>query len=86
MEVFFIRYRKMLLFGSIFMFLYFFYEIYRVIESIGSSKISESVGALVDASISLFVSVYFFINVRKANATVREQNAAETNSDNYPES
>jgi hypothetical protein len=69
------------------MFLYFFYEMYRVIESISSSNIGESIGTLVNACISLFVSVYFFINVRKANAAFREENAAaESNRDNNPES
>ena len=82
MEVFFIRYRKSLLFGSVFMLLYFFYEMYKGIIGINSGKTGEGVGTLIDAFISLFVSVYFFINVRKANRTAKEENAGvEINSD-----
>ncbi|SHN01435.1 hypothetical protein [Mucilaginibacter sp. OK098] len=82
MEVFFIKYRKMLLFGSVFMLLYFFYEMYKGIESINSSNKGEGIGTLADACIALFVSVYFFINVRKAKRAFKEENAAaETNSD-----
>lgn len=83
MEVFFIKYRKMLLFGSIFMLFYFLYEMYKGIESINSRSAGQGIGTLVNACISLFVSVYFFINVRKANRAFREENAAaETNAGN----
>ena len=82
MEVFFIKYRKMLLFGGVFMLLYFFYEMYKGIECINSSNTGQGVGTLVNACISLFVSVYFFINVRKANKAFKDENtAAKTNSD-----
>ena len=76
MDVFFIKYRKMLLFGSYFMFLYFLYEVYKGIEMINSGKAGEGSGTLVDACISLAVSVYFFTNVRKANKAFKEENAA----------
>lgn len=86
MEVFFIKYRKVLLFASIFMLLYFFYEIYCGIESINSSKTGEGIGTLVNACVALFVSVYFFINVRKATRAFKEENAAaERYRDNNPE-
>ncbi len=75
MEVFFIRRRKMLLFGSFFMLFYFFYQMYGGIESINANT-GKGIGMLMDASISLFVSIYFFINVRKANKKFREENAA----------
>ena len=75
MEVFFIKYRTILLFASVFMFLYFFYEVYNGITSINSNKRGEGIGTLVDACISLFVAVYFFINVRKANKKLKEENA-----------
>ena len=74
MEVFFIRYRKMLLSGSAFMLLYFFYEMYRGIERISST--GEGIGILIDAGIALFVSIYFFINVRKANKVFNSKNTA----------
>jgi hypothetical protein len=84
MEVFFYKYRKILLAASVFSFLYFFYEVYKGIESINSSNKGEGIGTLVDACISLFVAVYFFVNVRKANrAFQKESAAAETN--NSPE-
>jgi hypothetical protein len=80
MEVFFIKYRKILLFASVFMFLYFFYEIYDGIQNINLNNKSAGIGTLIDACISLFVAVYFFINVRKANKTFNEENAVrETN-------
>jgi len=86
MEVFFIKYRKMLLFASVFMLLYFFYEVYKGIEIISIGGKGEGIGTIVNACISLFVSVYFFLNVRKANRAFKEENAAaETNSDNHPE-
>lgn len=86
MEVFFIKYRKLLLFASVFMFLYFFYEIYRGVMNINSGEPGRGIGTLIDAGISLFLSVYFFINVRKANRTLKEEKAAaETNSDIDPE-
>jgi hypothetical protein len=86
MAVFFIRYRKILLLGSGYLFLYFFYEMYRGIESINSNNGGKSIGTLIDACIALFVSAYFFINVRKANRASQEENAAaETNSGNSPE-
>ncbi len=86
MEVFFIKYRKILLFGSVFMLLYFFYEIYRGIVSINSGKTGGGIGTLIDAGISLFISIYFFINVRKANRTLKEEKAAAAiNSDINPE-
>jgi hypothetical protein len=73
----------MLLFGSVFMFLYFFYEVYKGIEIINIGGKGEGVGTLIDACISLFVSIYFFINVRKANRAFKEENtAAGTNTDN----
>lgn len=75
----------MLLFASVFMLLYFFYEVFEGIESINSSGTGAGIGTLIDACISLFVSVYFFINVRKANRAFKEKNAAlETNSGNSP--
>ncbi|MCR8561354.1 hypothetical protein KXD93_27120 [Mucilaginibacter sp. BJC16-A38] len=76
MEVFFIRYRKILLFGSAFMLLYFFYEMYKGIASISSSNTAGGIGTLVDAGISLFLSIYFFVNVRKAKSAVNKENAA----------
>jgi hypothetical protein len=78
MEVFFIRYRKRLLFGSAFMFLYFFYDLYKGIESINSSNAAEGIGMLIEACLALFVSVYFFINVRKANKQFEEENTANS--------
>ncbi len=86
MEVFFIRHRKLLLFGSFVTFLYSFYEMYNGIILVISSHKGEGIGTLVDACISLFVSIYLFINVRKANRTFREENSLETNTDNNPES
>lgn len=73
MEVFFIKYRKMLLFGSVFMFLYFSYEVYRAIGIISSGGKGQGIGALIDACITLFVSIYFFVNVRKANRAFKEE-------------
>lgn len=59
---------------------------YKGIESINSSKKGEGIGTLIDACISLFVSIYFFINVRKASRTLKEANTvAEPNSDKNPE-
>ena len=76
----------MLLLISAFMFLYFFYEMYEGVESVSSSKKGVGTGTIIDACISLFLSVYFFINVRKANRAFNEENAAaETNSNNRPE-
>jgi len=83
MEGFFYKYRKILFAASVFSFLYFFYEMYNGIKSINSSNTGKGIGTLIDACISLFLSVYFFINVRKAKRAFQEENAAaETNSDN----
>jgi hypothetical protein len=69
------------------MLLYFLYEVYMAIETMNSSNIGKSIGTLVDACISLFVAVYLFINVRKANITFREKEAtSESNNSNQPES
>jgi hypothetical protein len=76
MEVYFIRYRKLLLAGSIFMFFYFFFEIYTGIEIIRSNQTGRGIGTFVDAGITLFVSIYLFINVRKANKQFKEETAA----------
>jgi len=82
MEVFFIRYRKILLVASVFMFLYFFYEMYKGINSISLGKRGEGIGTIIDAGISLFVSIYFFVNIRKANLVIKQENApAEARSD-----
>jgi hypothetical protein len=75
MEVFFTRYRKILFIASIYMFLYFLYEMYRGVGIIRLSKTGEGIGTLVDAVISLFVAVYFFINVRKANKALNDKSA-----------
>jgi len=76
MDVFFIKYRKILLAASVFMFFYFFYEMYNGIESINSSDTGKGIGTLIDACISLFCSIYFFTNVRKANKKFKEENLA----------
>ena len=76
MEVFFIKYRKILLAASVYMLLYFFYEVYRAIGMIDLNRTGEGVGDLVDSGVTLFVAIYFFINVRKANLKVKEENAA----------
>jgi len=88
MEVFFIKYRKILLAASVFMFFCFFYEMYDGIESFTSSgtgntgKVGEGIGTLINAGISLFCSIYFFTNVRKANEKFKEENLArDQNSD-----
>lgn len=85
MEVFFIRNRKILLFGSVFMLFYFFYQVYQGFELFNSNHIGGGTGTFVEASISLFVSVYFFINVRKANRAFKEENGAETNNNKISE-
>jgi hypothetical protein len=76
MQVFFIRYRKSLLFGSVFLFLYSCYETYRGVEKINSSDTGAGMGILVDACVCLLVSIYLFTNVRNANKTFREENTA----------
>ncbi len=63
----------MLLFGSVFMLFYFFYEVYRGTEIIKTGGKGEGIGTFIDACISLFVSVYFFINVRKANRAIKKE-------------
>jgi len=86
MEVFFIRNRKILLFGSLFMLCCVFYEIYRGIELIHSNHVGQGSGALLTACVYLLVSVYFFIRVRNANRAFKEENAAaETNNNKISE-
>lgn len=70
MGVFFVKYRTILLVASVFMFLYFLFEVYKGIENINSGHKGEGMGTLVNAPICLFVAVYLFINVRKANRAV----------------
>ncbi|HVW98205.1 MAG TPA: hypothetical protein VHA56_19710 [Mucilaginibacter sp.] len=83
MDVFFFKYRKMLLFASTFMFFYFLYEVYEGIEMIGAGATGQGVGTLINACITLFVSVYFFINIRKAKRASKEENAsADANGNN----
>jgi hypothetical protein len=83
MEVFFYKYRKILIAASVFSFLYFFYELYMGIESINSNNTGKGTGTLIDACISLFLAVYFFVNVRKVKRDFKaESAAAETKTDN----
>jgi hypothetical protein len=58
------------------MFIYFFYEIYKGIEIIRSNQTGGGIGTFVNAAITLFVSIYLFINVRKANKQFKEETAA----------
>ncbi|MDN3580786.1 hypothetical protein [Mucilaginibacter flavus] len=76
MPLFFIKYRKILFAASIYMFLYAFYEIYKGIEgaiSVDKAYKAEGVGTFINACLSLFVAVYLFINVRKANKAVKNE-------------
>jgi hypothetical protein len=83
MEVFFYRYRKILFAGSFFSFFYFFYQVYGSIELVNLSRTGEGIGTLINAFISLFVSIYLFINVRKATKAFKEEATAEANSDKH---
>ena len=65
----------MLLFGSAFMLLNFFYQIYKALNFVSSGSTAQGIGTFVDAGISIFVSIYFFINVRSANKKFDEENA-----------
>jgi len=73
MELFFIKYRKILLAASIFMFLYFSYDVFRGVTFISDGLSGRGIGALVNACVSLFVSIYFFVNVLKANKKYKEE-------------
>lgn len=79
MSTFFVKYRKISLAASIYMFLYFLYEVYDGIESITSTDKTykaEGIGTLINACFSLFVASVIFIYVRKANKLVKEENVS----------
>lgn len=79
MPSFFVKYRKISLAASIYMFLYFLYEVYDGIESITSTDKTykaEGIGTLINACFCLFVAAAIFISVRKANKKVKEENPA----------
>jgi len=69
MDVF-IKYRKLLLFASIYLFFYALYEIYGGIEAISENKNGKGTGIIVDAAIALSASIYIFIMIRRANKNI----------------
>ena len=67
MEVFFVKYRVLIIVLSVIVLLYFPVELYNAIECFDSNKTGQGVGTLINAAITLFVAVYLIISVRRAN-------------------
>jgi uncharacterized membrane protein (DUF2068 family) len=83
MEVFFIKYRKLLIVSCIFLLIYLPFEIYRSITTFGSNT-GQAIGILLNAClVFLFVPIYMLIKVHKASREFKEENAAiDSNNDN----
>lgn len=67
MEVFFVKYRVLVIVLSVITLIYFPVELYNAIEYFSTNKIGAGVGTLINSAITLFVAVYLIINVRRAN-------------------
>lgn len=82
MEIYFVKYRKIVLIASVYMFLYFFYEMYKGVAGINSGSKGEGTGTIINSCISLFVAIYFLVMVRKANKKIKEESTVAGDSNN----
>jgi hypothetical protein len=74
MEENFIKYRKLIIAGIVFAFIYSAYEMYRGVDLILSSQKGQGIGAILDSAVFLFLGMYFIIKIREAKRNlVREK-------------